>query len=64
LDAASGLKAAEDKLAAMGNDSQRPAIEAQAREMKRRVEMWTRDEADLRASEIAADSELDANEQH
>jgi hypothetical protein len=58
LDAASGLKAAEDKLASMGNDSQRPTIEAQAREMKRRVEMWTRDEADSRAVEIGADSEL------
>lgn len=57
-DATNGLKAAEEKLALIADDNQRPAVEAQAREMKRRVEMWTRDEGDLRALEITADSEL------
>lgn len=58
LEAANGLKSAEDKLASVADDSQRPPAEAQVHEMKRRVEMWTRDEADRRAVEIAADSEL------
>jgi chromosome segregation ATPase len=56
--AANGLKAAEEKLASAGNESQRPALEAEAREMKRRVDMWTSEEGDLRAAEISADSEL------
>jgi hypothetical protein len=57
IDAANGLKAVEEKLASLGKESERPALEAQVREMKRRVEMWTTDEGDLRAVEITADSE-------
>jgi len=59
LDAANGLRTAEERLASLGgNDSQRPVIEAQVSEMKRRVEMWSHDESDRRAVEIAADSDL------
>ena len=61
-DAANGLKAVEDQLASLTNESQRPPIEAQVREMKRRTDMWARDESDLRAVEIGADSDL-KNEQ-
>lgn len=58
MNATNGLKAAEEKLASAGNESQRPALEAEVREMRRRVDMWTSEEGDLRAVEIAADSEL------
>ena len=59
LDAANGLRTLEEKLASLGgNDSQRRAIEAQVSEMKRRVEMWTHDESDRRAAEIAVGSDL------
>jgi hypothetical protein len=59
LVATNGLKAVEEKLASLGpNDSQRPVIEAQVSEMKRRIEMWARDESDRRVTEIAAGSDL------
>jgi hypothetical protein len=58
MNATNALKAAQEKLASVGNESQRPALEAEVREMKRRVDMWTSEEGDLRAVEIAADSEL------
>jgi hypothetical protein len=59
LDAANVLRTVEEKLASLGgNDSQRPVIEAQVSEMKRRVEMWSHDESDRRVAEIAADSDL------
>ena len=59
LDAANGLRTVEERLASLGgNDSQRPVIEAQVIEMKRRVEMWSHDESDRRVVEIAAASDL------
>ncbi len=52
------LKNIEEKLPSIGNDMERHALEEHAREVKRSVEIWTSDEADLRAVEIAADSDL------
>jgi hypothetical protein len=43
----------EARLALLGgNDSQRPVIEAQVSETKRRVEMWSHDESDRRVAEL------------
>jgi chromosome segregation ATPase len=59
---ADGLKAAEAKLASLADESQRPAVEAQVREMKRRIDMWSHDASEVRVTEIAADGDL-KNEQ-
>lgn len=56
--AANDLKAAEEGLTSAGHEIQRTALEAEARELKRRVDMWTSEEGELRAAEITADSEL------
>ena len=62
IDATNGLKTAEEKLATLRDQNQRPAVEAEVGEMKRRVDMWFQDESGLRAAEIAADSDLKAEQ--
>jgi hypothetical protein len=57
-EAVSGLKAAEDRLAAMQNANERKVGEVIAHEMKRRVDMWANDESAYRAAEVSAGSDL------
>jgi chromosome segregation ATPase len=62
LEGANRLKAAEEKLAALRDQSHREAIEDEVREMKHRFEVWSRDETTYRDAEIAADNELKAEQ--
>ncbi len=57
-EATNGQKKAEEKLASLRDQNQRPAVEAEVTEMKRRVDMWSQEESGLRAAEIEAASDL------
>ena len=62
LEAANELKAVEEKVAALRDQGHRDALDAESREMKRRVDMWSQDEAGYRAADIAADNDLKAEQ--
>jgi hypothetical protein len=57
-EAVSGLKATEDKIAAVRDQNERDRLESLVRELKQRVEMWSNDEAGYRAAEVAAGTDL------
>jgi chromosome segregation ATPase len=57
-EAVSSLKATEDKIAAARDQNERDRLESIVRELKRRIEMWSNDEAGYRAAEGAAGTDL------
>lgn len=52
------FKEAEERLAALQNQSERKAAEEVVQEMKRRLEMWSSEESSFRTAEVAASSDL------
>ncbi|MCP5113139.1 MAG: hypothetical protein GY953_20100, partial [bacterium] len=55
---AEAFKELEGHLASVQDPRQRRALEEQHREFKRRLNMWTREELQLRAAEVDAGNEL------
>lgn len=56
--AANEMSRAEEKLASLQNPTERKPLEEFVNELKRRVEMWSNDEARYRAAEVASGSDL------
>ncbi len=57
-EAAEALKEIEGSLASAQDPRQRGILEEQQRELKRRLNMWTREELQLRAAKVDAGNEL------
>lgn len=62
VEATTGLKATEEKITSVRDPNERDRLESVIRELKRRGEMWSNDEAGYRAAEVAAGTDLRAEQ--